>query len=117
MYTKDIYVSRIKFMALSQIRQIQDSIAEAPLAYRRNADDYLDNMHYIISHMKEEKLAEFVEQLHQNYIDMGMDDERYVADSLLMVILALYQNEIGENNVYDEGWDGWVEDYFRTQIA
>ena len=25
--------------------------------------------------------------------------------------------EVGEENVYDLGWDSWVEDFFRTAIA
>ena len=46
-----------------------------------------------------------------------MDDDGYVADSLMMIALAEYQNELGERNIYDMGWDRMVEDFFRTAIA
>ena len=46
-----------------------------------------------------------------------MDDDGCVADSLMMIALAEYQNELGEENIYDLGWNSWVEDFFRTAIA
>ena len=60
MYTKELYITRIKLIALSRIRQIVDSVKERP---------------------------------------------------------AEYQNELGEDNIYDLGWNSWVEDFFRTEIA
>ena len=46
-----------------------------------------------------------------------MADDRYVADSLMMIVLALYQNEIGEENIYDLGWTSYIEDFFRVNTA
>ena len=48
---------------------------------------------------------------------MGMADDCYVADSLMMIVLALYQTEIGEETIYDIGWTSYLEDYFRVRAA
>ena len=46
-----------------------------------------------------------------------MADDGYVADSLMMIVLALYQTEIGEETIYDIGWTSYLEDYFRVRAA
>ena len=96
MYTKEMYVTRIKFIALSQIRQILDALKDSPADYRQDTREYLEAMYFIID---------------------TMDDDGYVADSLMAIAQAQYQNELGERNVYDMGWDRLVEDFFRTAIA
>ena len=40
----------------------------------------------------------------------------YVADSLMMIVLALYQTEIGEETIYDIGWTSYLEDYFAPPL-
>ena len=96
MYAKDMLVMRIKLIALSQIRNIEDSV---------------------IAGMSHERLTRIVVPIYENYEEMGMADDRYVADSLMMIVLALYQNEIGEENIYDLGWTSYLEDFFRVQTA
>lgn len=117
MFSKEMYVTRIKFMALSQLRQIMDSVKEAPADYRKDTAEYLMAMYEIIDSMTQKRLSEIVSTVHDGYAEMGMDDDGYVADSLMTIALAQYQNELGERNVYDMGWDRLVEDFFRTAIA
>jgi len=117
MYTKELYITRIKLIALSRIRQIVDSVKERPTDYRKNTREYLDAMYEGIFYMRPERLAEVVNTVHESYVEAGMDDDGCVADSLMMIALAEYQNELGEKNIYDLGWKSWVEDFFRTAIA
>ena len=117
MFTQDMYVTRIKFIALSQLRQIMDAVKETPAGYRKDTAEYLSAMYYIINTMTQERLNEVVNTVHDSYVEAGMDDDGYVADSLMTIALAQYQNELGERNVYDMGWDSLVEDFFRTAIA
>ena len=98
MYMKDMLVMRIKLIALSQIRNIEDSVKRNPMAYRKDT-------------------MEYCEAMYENYEEMGMADDCYVADSLMMIVLALYQNEIGEETIYDIGWTSYLEDYFRVRAA
>ncbi|MBQ1867699.1 hypothetical protein [Selenomonas sp.] len=74
-------------------------------------------MYYIVDNMSAARLSEVVNTVHDSYAEVGMDDDGYVADSLMTIALAQYQNELGERNVYDMGWDRMVEDFFRTAIA
>lgn len=117
MFSKEMYVTRIKFIALSQLRQIMDSVKETPTGYRKDTTEYLAAMYDIINTMTQKRLSEIVNTVHDSYVEMGMDDDGYVADSLMTIALAQYQNELGERNVYDMGWDRLVEDFFRTAIA
>ena len=117
MYTKEMYVTRIKFIALSQIRQILDALKDSPADYRKDTREYLEAMYFNINTMDVERLAEIVNTVHDSYVEQGMDDDGYIADSLMTIALAQYQNELGERNVYDMGWDRLVEDFFRTAIA
>lgn len=117
MYTKELYITRIKLIALSRIRQILDSVKERPEDYRKDTREYLEVMYEDISYMRPERLAEVVNTVHDSYLEAGIDDDGYVADSLMTIALAEYQNELGEQNVYDMGWDRMLEDFFRTEIA
>lgn len=117
MYTKEMYVIRIKIIALSQIRNILDAVKQTPAGFRKDTVEYLEAMYYIVDNMTSERLAEIVNTVHDSYVEQGMDDDGYVADSLMMIALAEYQNELGERNIYDMGWDRMVEDFFRTAIA
>ena len=117
MYTKEMYVTRIKFIAPSQIRQILDALKDSPADYRKDTREYLEAMYFNINTMDDERLAEIVNTVHDSYVEQGMDDDGYIADSLMTIALAQYQNELGERNVYDMGWDRLVEDFFRTAIA
>lgn len=117
MYTKELYITRIKLIALSRIRQIVDSVKERPAEYRKDTREYLEAMYEGISYMRPERLAEVVNTVHESYVEANMDDDGCVADSLMMIALAEYQNELGEENIYDIGWKSWVEDFFRTAIA
>ena len=51
MFTQDMYVTRIKFIALSQLRQIMDAVKETPAGYRKDTAEYLSAMYYIINTM------------------------------------------------------------------
>src|SRR5574344_3173674 len=117
MYTKEMYVTRIKFIALSQIRQILDALKDSPADYRKDTREYLEAMYFNINTMDDERLAEIVNTVYDSYVEQGRDDDGYIADSLMTIALAQYQNELGERNVYDMGWDRLVEDFFRTAIA
>lgn len=117
MYTKELYITRIKLIALSRIRQIVDSVKERPAAYRKDTREYLAAMYEGISYMRPARLAEIVNTVHDGYAEAGNADDGCVADSLMMIALAEYQNELGEDNIYDLGWNSWVEDFFRTEIA
>lgn len=117
MYTKDMLVMRIKLIALSQIRNIEDSVKRNPMAYRKDTMEYCEAMYDIIASMSKERLTRIVVPIYENYEEMGMADDCYVADSLMMIVLALYQNEIGEETIYDIGWTSYLEDYFRVRAA
>lgn len=117
MYTKDMLVMRIKLIALSQIRNIEDSVKRNPMAYRKNTLEYCEAMHAIIEAMSMARLTRIVVPIYENYEEMGMADDGYVADSLMMIVLALYQTEIGEETIYDIGWTSYLEDYFRVRAA
>lgn len=117
MYTIEMYVYRIKLIALSQLRQMISDAKSKPFSYRLDAVDYLEAMHSIITNMTDERLHEIVDTVHESYVEQGMDDDNYVADSLMMIALAEYQISLGEKNIYEQGWDKFVEDYFRTAIA
>ncbi|MCR5756957.1 MAG: hypothetical protein K6F95_03515 [Selenomonas sp.] len=117
MYTKELYVTRIKLIALSRIRQIVDSVKARPADYRKDTRDYLDAMYEGIAYMRPERLTEIVNTVREGYAEAGNEDDGYVADSLMSIALAEYQNELGEDNIYDLGWNSWVEDFFRTEIA
>ena len=117
MYTKDMLVMRIKLIALSQIRNIEDSVKKNPVAYRKDTIEYCEAIHEIIESMSMERLTRIVVPIYENYEDMGMADDAYVADSLMMIVLALYQTEMGEETIYDIGWTSYLEDYFRVHAA
>ena len=117
MYTKEMYVTRIKLIALSQISQIMDAVKDTPSNYRKDKMEYLEAMYYIVDNMSADRLSEVVNTVRDSYAEVGMDDDGNVADSLMTIALAQYQNELGERNVYDMGWDRMVEDFFRTAIA
>ena len=117
MYTKELYITRIKLIALSRIRQIGEAVMESPGEFRKDTRDYLDAMYEGISYMRPERLAEVVTTVYDGYAEAGNADDGCVADSLMSIALAEYQNELGEDNIYDLGWNSWVEDFFRTEIA
>ena len=56
MYRKDMLVMRIKLIALSQIRNIEDSVKRNPMAYRKDTTEYCDAMYDIIANMSSERL-------------------------------------------------------------
>ena len=117
MYTKEMYVTRIKLIAMSRIRQIVEAVQKNPGEYRKDTREYLGAMYDILDVMNPGRLAEIVETVRESYAEAGMEDDAYVADSLMMIVLAEYQNELGERNIYDMGWDRLVEDFFRNSIA
>jgi uncharacterized protein YeeX (DUF496 family) len=117
MYTKAQYVFRIKIIALSQIDQIIDNVKTARDAYKKNTVEYCDAMHQIIKQMTLQRLTEVVETLRSGYEEMGVVDDRIIADSLMTLALAEYQNYIDEENVYDQHWNNLLEDYFKIVQA
>lgn len=117
MFTQDFTTTRIKLMALSRIRQIEDEWKLNPVGYKKDTREYCDAMYDILDNMAPERLENIVAELRRSYAEMGMDDEEYIADSLMTMMLAMYQNEIGEQNVYDLGWDRLVEDFFHSTAA
>lgn len=117
MYTKAQYVFRIKIIALSQIDQIIDNVKTARDAYKKNTVEYCDAMHQIIKQMTLHRLTEVVETLRSGYEEMGVVDDRIIADSLMTLALAEYQNYIDEENVYDQHWNNLLEDYFKIVQA
>jgi uncharacterized protein YeeX (DUF496 family) len=117
MYTKAQYVFRIKIIALSQIDQIIDNVKTARDAYKKNTVEYCDAMHQIIKQMTLQRLTEVVETLRSGYEEMGVVDDRIIADSLMTLALAEYQNYIDEENVYDQHWNNLIEDYFKIVQA
>ncbi len=117
MYTQALKVTRIKLIALSRIRQIEDECKVRPLGYKKDTREYCDAMYDIIDQMAPERLTSLVEKLYASYAEMGMAEDGYIADSLMTLALAMYQNEIGERNVYDMGWDRMVEEFFHTTAA
>jgi hypothetical protein len=114
MYAKAQYVFRIKIIALSQIDHIIDNAKSARDAYKKNTIEYCDAMHQIIKHMTLHRLTEVVETLRSGYEEMGFADDVVIADSLMTLALAEYQNYIDEENVYDQHWNNLVEDYFKV---
>ena len=117
MYTQALKVTRIKLIALSRIRQIEDEWKLNPVGYKKDTREYCDAMYDILDSMDPERLAGIIGELRQSYAEMGMDDDEYIADSLMTMALAMYQNEIGEQNVYDMGWDRLVEEFFHKTAA
>ena len=83
MYMKDMLVMRIKLIALSQIRNIEDSVKRNPMAYRKDTMEYCEAMYDIIASMSKERLTRIVVPIYENYEEMGMADDCYVADSLM----------------------------------
>lgn len=110
-------VMRVKVMALSRIRQIEDDYHRAPSGYRRDTLESCEAMYDIINAMPADRFEEVVTEIYQGYAEVGMADESYTADSLMTLALAIYQDEIGEQTIYDIGWDKFIEDYFRTATA
>ena len=51
MYTKDMLVTKIKMIALSKIRGIEDSVMSNPMVYRRDTRAYCEAMYDVISNM------------------------------------------------------------------
>ncbi len=35
----------------------------------------------------------------------------------MTLALAIYQDELGEQTIYDIGWDKYIEEFFRTVSA
>ena len=75
MYTKDMLVMRIKLIALSQIRNIEDSVKKNPMAYRKDTIEYCEAMHAIIEAMSMARLTRIVVPIYENYEEMGMADD------------------------------------------
>lgn len=117
MDTHALSVARVKIIALSRIRQIEDDYHRAPLGYRRDTVSYCAAMYDIIDTMPEARLTDVVTEIYNGYAEVGMAEESYTADSLMTLALAIYQDEIGEQTIYDIGWDKFVEDFFRTASA
>lgn len=117
MYMHEAIVTKVKIMALSRTRQIQDECASHPEQFRPDTVEYCDAMYDIISEMNPERFSEIVNTIRDSYMEQGIYDDGYVADSVMMIALAEYQNELGELNIYDMGWTSYVEDFFRTAIA
>ena len=63
--------------------------------------------------MPGERLEEIVKTVREGYEAVGFVDDALLADGLLMLSLAEYQNEIGEENLYDLHWTRLVEDFFK----
>ncbi len=114
MDTRDLSVARVKIIALSRIHQIVDDVRRNPLGYRKDTREYCDAMYEIIDTMPEDRLTETVTSIYNGYAEVGMADEGYTADSLMTLI---YQDELGEQTIYDIGWDKYIEEFFRTVSA
>jgi hypothetical protein len=117
MYTKTMFVSRIKIIALSQIRQIIENVRQDPAEYKKDTLVYCEAMYGIICEMSPERLKEIVETVYKGYESIGFSDDAVIADSLMTLALAEYQNEISEENVYDLHWTKFVEDFFKNEAS
>ena len=63
MYIEEMYVTRIKLIALSQAKQLLQAVKAAPAAYRKDTAEYVEAIYYIINHMSEEGLNEIKKNL------------------------------------------------------
>ena len=117
MDTRDLSVARVKIIALSRIRQILDDVQRNPLGYRKDTREYCGAMYEIIDTMAADRLVETVTSIYNGYAEVGMADEGYTADSIMTLALAIYQDELGEQTIYDIGWDKYIEDYFHMAMA
>ncbi|MFA6849035.1 MAG: hypothetical protein WCS30_01650, partial [Selenomonadaceae bacterium] len=94
-----------------------DNVKAARDTYKKDTVEYCDAMHQIIKQMTLQRLTEVVETLRSGYEEMGVADDRIIADSLMTLALAEYQNYIDEENVYDQHWNNLIEDYFKIVQA
>ena len=65
-------VMRIKLLALSQIRYIEDSVKKNPMAYRKDTIEYCEAMHAIIEAMSMARLTLYQTEIGEETIyDIG----------------------------------------------
>ena len=117
MQGEEMRAERVRIIALSRTRQLSEAAARTPEAYKRETEEYARAMYEILDTLPSDRLAEHVAALAENYASFGMAEDAYLADSLMTVALALYQDECGEQTICESGWDRLVEDYFRRDTA
>lgn len=108
---------RVRIIALSRTRQFAEAAARTPAAYKRETEEYAQAMYEILDALPDARLTPYVTQLAQSYAAFGMVEDAYLADSLMTMALALYQDACGEQTICDLGWDRLVEEFFRRDTA
>lgn len=114
MYTEAMFSNRIRIIALSLTRRMMESVRKSPADYKKDTLEYCEAMYYIIQEMSAERLTEVVQAVREGYEEIGFVDDALIADSLMSLALAEYQNEIGEENIYDLHWTQLVEGFFKA---
>ena len=115
MYTEKMFTQRICIIALSQIQQIREHAHANPLLYRKDTEEYCGAIDWIIRTAPHERLRGIVEEIRKGYEKIGFVDDGVIADSLLTMALADYQDEIGEANVYRTGCSKFLEKFFLLE--
>ena len=117
MYTEVMFADRIRIIAMSRTRQLMENVRRDPAEYKKDTMEYCEAMYYILREMSQKRLQEVVDAVREGYEAIGFVDDGLIADSLMSLSLAEYQNEIGEENIYDLHWTKVVEDFFKQDTA
>lgn len=117
MYTEVMFADRIRIIAMSRTRQLMENVRRDPAEYKKDTMEYCEAMYYILREMSQKRLQEVVDAVREGYEAIGFVDDGLIADSLMSLSLAEYQNEIGEENIYDLHWTKMVEDFFKQDTA
>ena len=117
MYTEAMFADRIRIIAMSRTRQLMENVRRDPAEYKKDTMEYCEAMYYILREMSQKRLQEVVDAVREGYEAIGFVDDGLIADSLMSLSLAEYQNEIGEENIYDLHWTKMVEDFFKQDTA
>ncbi len=117
MYTEVMFATRIRIIAMSRTQQLMENVRSHPDEYKKDTMEYCEAMYYILREMSQKRLHEVVDAVREGYEAIGFVDDGLLADSLMSLALADYQNEIGEENIYDLHWTKMVEDFFKQDMA
>ena len=117
MYTEVMFAARIRIIAMSRTQQLMENVRKDPSEYKKDTMEYCEAMYYILREMSQKRLQEVVDAVREGYEAIGFVDDGLIADSLMSLSLAEYQNEIGEENIYDLHWTKMVEDFFKQDTA
>ena len=112
-----MFAVRIRIIAMSRTHQLMENVRRDPAEYKKDTMEYCEAMYYILREMSQKRLQEVVDAVREGYEAIGFVDDGLIADSLMSLSLAEYQNEIGEENIYDLHWTKMVEDFFKQDTA